>query len=125
MMGPTAPVMHSDLSKYACGQNFTNEAGSAFNDLSGHGTHVVATIAGTGTANPRYRGVAPGVGEQHGHPHPGRQGHRQREWPELLGGERHGFHVPVRRVRERPTGGDQKRSTSVAFGCVIACVSWL
>ena len=66
MMGPTAPVMHSDLSKYACGQNFTNEAGSAFDDLSGHGTHVVATIAGTGTANPRYRGVAPGVGSSMG-----------------------------------------------------------
>lgn len=62
MMGPSAPVMHSDLSKYACGQNFTNEAGTAFNDLKGHGTHVVATIAGTGSANPRYRGVAPGVG---------------------------------------------------------------
>ena len=62
MMGPTAPVMHGDLSKAACGQNFTNESGGAFNDLKGHGTHVIATITGTGTGNPRFRGVAPGVG---------------------------------------------------------------
>jgi hypothetical protein len=54
--------MHRDLDKAACGQNFTNEAGSAFRDLRGHGTHVIATIAGTGTVEPRFRGVAPGVG---------------------------------------------------------------
>jgi len=62
MMGPSASPMHGDLSKYACGKNFTDEAGTAFRDLKGHGTHVIGTIAGTGTVNPRFKGVAPGVG---------------------------------------------------------------
>jgi hypothetical protein len=62
MMGPNATVTHADLHKFTCGQNFTNEAGNAFHDVKGHGTHVIGTIAGTGSANPRYRGVAPGVG---------------------------------------------------------------
>jgi subtilisin family serine protease len=55
---------HSDLAnKVACGQNFTTDSGGAFNDQAGHGTHVLSTIAGTGSANSRYRGVAPGVGD--------------------------------------------------------------
>lgn len=62
MMGATATPMHGDLSKYVCGRNFTDEAGTAFNDPNGHGTHVIGTIAGTGTVNARYKGVAPGVG---------------------------------------------------------------
>jgi subtilisin family serine protease len=54
---------HSDLiGKTACGYNFTTDAGGPYDDQIGHGTHVLATIAGTGTANSRYRGVAPGVG---------------------------------------------------------------
>ena len=56
-------VGHSDFTnKNTCGVNYTDEAGTAFNDLLGHGTHVLATIAGAGSANSRYRGVAPGVG---------------------------------------------------------------
>src|SRR6185503_14858224 len=39
-----------------------DEAGTILDDLNGHGTHVLATIAGTGSADSRYRGVAPGVG---------------------------------------------------------------
>jgi len=62
MMGPYSSPMHGDLSKYACGKNFTDEAGTAFNDPNGHGTHVIGTIAGTGSVDPRYKGVAPGVG---------------------------------------------------------------
>ena len=50
------------LNKNGCGLNFTTDAAGAFNDQNGHGTHVLATIAGTGTANSRYRGVATGVG---------------------------------------------------------------
>ncbi|HEY8515532.1 MAG TPA: S8 family serine peptidase [Candidatus Binatia bacterium] len=64
------PSGHVDLAgKRACGKNFTSEPGGAFIDLFEHGTHLLGTIAGTGTANPRYRGVAPGVGElaQGGH----------------------------------------------------------
>jgi subtilisin family serine protease len=53
---------HMDLNKFGCGRNFTTDAAGAFNDEHGHGTHVLATIAGTGTANRRYRGVAPDVG---------------------------------------------------------------
>ncbi len=51
-----------DLNKFGCGRNFTTDAAGAFNDEHGHGTHVLATISGTGTANSRYRGVAPDVG---------------------------------------------------------------
>ena len=54
---------HSDLTnKSACGINYTDEAGTAFDDLAGHGTHVLGTITGTGSTDRRYRGVAPGVG---------------------------------------------------------------
>ncbi|MCI0526647.1 MAG: S8 family serine peptidase, partial [Nitrospira sp.] len=62
MMGSSAPVMHQDLNKWGCGINFTSTAGGIGNDESGHGTHVLGTLAGTGTADRRYRGVAPGVG---------------------------------------------------------------
>lgn len=62
MIGDAAPVAHWDLDKNACGLNFTTDAAGTFNDQHGHGTHVLATIAGSGTANPRYRGIATGVG---------------------------------------------------------------
>ena len=62
MVGDGAAVMHSDLSKFGCGINFTTDAAGVWNDEFGHGTHVLGTIAGTGTADIRYRGVAPGVG---------------------------------------------------------------
>ena len=53
---------HDDLwFKTGCGLNFTMEPGVFF-DQNGHGTHVLGTIAGTGSADSRYRGVAPGVG---------------------------------------------------------------
>ena len=53
---------HDDLwFKTGCGLNFTMEPGVFFDQL-GHGTHVLGTIAGTGSADSRYRGVAPGVG---------------------------------------------------------------
>ncbi|MFG1890018.1 S8 family serine peptidase [Micromonospora sp. NPDC049051] len=50
---------HPDLTgRVAQRQNFTEE--SAPGDVVGHGTHVAATIAGTGAAsNGRHRGVAP------------------------------------------------------------------
>jgi hypothetical protein len=53
-------------SKKGCGFNFTADAAGAFTDEAGHGTHVIGTIAGTGSANSRYRGVATGVGESGG-----------------------------------------------------------
>jgi len=53
---------HADLNKFGCGLNFTTDAAGPFNDENGHGTHVLTTISGTGTANPRFRGVATGVG---------------------------------------------------------------
>ena len=63
MLGGAAQVLHSDLSsKNGCGANFTTDAAGVWDDQNGHGTHVLATIAGTGTANSRYRGVATGVG---------------------------------------------------------------
>lgn len=62
MIGDAAPVAHWDLDKNACGLNFTTDAAGTFHDQNGHGTHVLATIAGSGTADPRYRGVATRVG---------------------------------------------------------------
>ena len=54
---------HDDLYyKEGCARNFTNDGLSAFNDQLGHGTHVLGIIAGTGSANSRYRGMAPSVG---------------------------------------------------------------
>ena len=58
-----ADLGHGELSyKRVCGRNFTSEAAGPFVDGFGHGTHVLATIAGKGH-NVRYRGVAPGVGD--------------------------------------------------------------
>jgi len=58
------PNGHMDLtSKRACGRNFTSKPEGPYVDLFGHGTHVLGTIAGTGAANLRYKGVAPGVGD--------------------------------------------------------------
>jgi hypothetical protein len=55
---------HVDFAtKRACGYDFTSEALGAYVDELGHGTHVLGTIAGTGSANPRFTGAAPGVGE--------------------------------------------------------------
>jgi subtilisin family serine protease len=52
---------HDDLGiKVACGLNFTMEPGVYF-DQNGHGTHVLGTVSGTGSADSRYKGVAPGV----------------------------------------------------------------
>jgi hypothetical protein len=64
MLGTAAATQHQDLSKNGCGINFTTDAAGVWNDQNGHGTHVLATITGTGTANSRYRGVAPGLGTQ-------------------------------------------------------------
>ena len=63
MLGAAAAVPHADLNKFGCGRNFTTDATDVWNDENGHGTHVLGTLVGTGTADPRYRGVAPGVGE--------------------------------------------------------------
>ncbi|MFO7774635.1 MAG: S8 family serine peptidase [Candidatus Hydrogenedentota bacterium] len=62
MVGSAAPTMHQDLNKFGRGVNFTDDGGSVWNDGSGHGTHVLGTITGTGAADIRYRGVAPGIG---------------------------------------------------------------
>jgi subtilisin family serine protease len=62
MVGTAAATMHQDLDKNGCGLNFTSDAAGVWNDEQGHGTHVLATISGTGTADSRFRGVATGVG---------------------------------------------------------------
>ena len=62
MVGSAAATMHQDLNKWGLGVNFTNDAAGVWNDEHGHGTHVLGTIAGTGAADSRYRGVAPGIG---------------------------------------------------------------
>src|SRR5262245_40899193 len=57
-----ADINHRELAfKRVCGRNFSPEMDGAFVDLNGHGTHVLATIAGKGH-NARYKGVAPGLG---------------------------------------------------------------
>ncbi|MEM9990446.1 MAG: S8 family serine peptidase [Bacteroidota bacterium] len=62
MMGGTSSAKHVDLDKWGCGKNFVSDGISTWNDEDGHGTHVLATIAGLGRGNPQYRGVAPGLG---------------------------------------------------------------
>ena len=52
---------HIDLRRPFCDRDFTGSSGGATLDGHGHGTHVLGTIVGTGAANPRYKGVAPGV----------------------------------------------------------------
>ena len=75
---------HDDLYfKEGCARNFTDDGLSAFNDQLGHGTHVLGIIAGTGSANSRYRGMAPSVG--------------------LLGGGGSGPPRSSRRTTTRPT----------------------
>lgn len=62
MVGSAAPTMHQDLNKWGCGRNFTSDAAGVWNDQNGHGSHVIGTILGTGTADSRNRGAATGVG---------------------------------------------------------------
>ena len=67
-MGATSEPVHLDLDRrFGCGENtLTPEKGDweeVWRDGTGHGTHVLGTITGTGAANPRYRGVAPGLGK--------------------------------------------------------------
>jgi Subtilase family len=62
MVGGAAPTTHQDLNKFGCGRNFTSDAAGVWNDQNGHGTHVLASSAGTGTAEARFRGASPGIG---------------------------------------------------------------
>lgn len=62
MVASAAPTPHQDLNKFGCGRNFTSDAAGPWNDQNGHGTHVLGTATGTGTADARFRGVATGVG---------------------------------------------------------------
>jgi Subtilase family len=62
MVGSAAATMHQDLNKNGCGINFTTDAAGVWNDQNGHGTHVLATISGTGTAKARFRGAATAIG---------------------------------------------------------------
>ena len=61
------PTGHRDLAKWTIGWNFTEDAGSVYNDAPGHGTHVAGTLIGTGTVNRLYRGCAPGAGHDGTH----------------------------------------------------------
>lgn len=62
MVGSAAATMHNDLNKYGCGKNFTSDSAGVWNDQNDHGTHVLTTISGTGSADSKYRGVATGLG---------------------------------------------------------------
>ena len=55
---------HRDLNLFAVGLA-TSAFGGAdpFRDVWGHGTHVAGPIAGQGVANPRFRGMAPAIGQ--------------------------------------------------------------
>ena len=77
MIGDAAPVMHWDLDKNACGLNFTTDAAGTFHDENGHGTHVLATIVGTGTVRPPLSRHGHRRGDHRGAP--GRQGPRQEQ----------------------------------------------
>jgi hypothetical protein len=62
MLGGAAATSHVDLNKNGCGVNFTSDAAGVWNDQHDHGTHVLGTIIGSGTAEARNRGVATGIG---------------------------------------------------------------
>ncbi len=62
MVGSAAATAHVDLNKYGCGINFTSDAAGVWNDQHDHGTHVLGTIIGTGSAEARNRGTATGIG---------------------------------------------------------------
>jgi subtilisin family serine protease len=62
MLGGGAAVAHQDLNRNGCGINFTTDAAGVWNDENGHGSHVLGTIIGTGTADSRFKGMATGVG---------------------------------------------------------------
>ncbi|MCH8504271.1 MAG: S8 family serine peptidase [Ectothiorhodospiraceae bacterium] len=62
MVGDAAATTHRDLNKFGCGRNYTDDAAGVWNDEHGHGTHVLATAAGTGSADSRFRGAAAGLG---------------------------------------------------------------
>ncbi|MEN0004968.1 MAG: S8 family serine peptidase [Bacteroidota bacterium] len=62
MLGSSAETRHQDMNKNGCGRNFTTDAAGVWDDEHDHGTHVLGTITGTGTADPRYKGVATGLG---------------------------------------------------------------
>ena len=64
MLGSAAATPHQDLNKNGCGINFTSDAAGVWNDQNGHGSHVLGTITGTGTAQARFRGVAPALGNR-------------------------------------------------------------
>lgn len=63
MLGSAAATMHQDLNKNGCGINFTSDAAGVWNDQNGHGSHVLGTISGTGSAQARFRGVATALGD--------------------------------------------------------------
>ncbi|MEY4550500.1 MAG: hypothetical protein RL685_6695, partial [Pseudomonadota bacterium] len=62
MMSPTSPPRHDDLPQASCGIDYTGGPPSVWNDRLGHGTSVLVTAIGTGSADARYKGAAPGVG---------------------------------------------------------------
>ena len=72
-MSRTSSPPHADLAtKFACGKNALSphaaDRDDVWRDGEGHGTHVLGTVAGTGAANPRYRGAAPGLGASAANP---------------------------------------------------------
>jgi hypothetical protein len=67
MLGGSATTMHRDLNTNGCGYSEVTGEPNVWNDQNGHGTHVLGTVCGTGTADDRYRGVAMGVGQSGEH----------------------------------------------------------
>ncbi|KAA3612927.1 MAG: hypothetical protein DWQ01_04275 [Planctomycetota bacterium] len=51
---------HPDLTSWVAGFDLTGLG--AFNDGTGHGSHVAGTVLGNGSAMARHRGMAPGLG---------------------------------------------------------------
>ena len=67
VMDTGVTASHLDLGgKSFCTLNVTTDVTDPFVDNNGHGTHVLGTIAGTGAADSRFRGVAPGIGASGG-----------------------------------------------------------